>query len=536
MRQGRGQVQPERALPDGAGAGRRGSESGGCSVRNAVVVSPARSTGWATSQRRNGRFVVTPRTSVSASAVARRSSASSRVSPGGDQLRDHRVVGDADLVALLDAGVHADPVREPQVLEPAGLREERARVLGIEPHLDRVALERGRLGQHAALGELELRGDEVEPGDELRHGMLDLDAPVQLQEEEVAPVEHELGGARASVRDRLREPDGGVAHRRAQLGIEGRGGRLLEHLLVAALDGAFALAERDRAARARRRGAGSRRAAAARRTARRTRCRRRTPPSPRVARPPAPPRARPESGRRASRARPRRPLPSRAAGTRGQPDRPRRARGRPPRGPPASPRACPRRRAAPPATVRRRRGPPPRPLPRNRRSPRGTRSPGGSHLLRSPSLRGCAPRSGGTRRSRPSRRRRACAAIPASSGAATATVAIPSSRQVRKMRAAISPRFATRSLRMPSIPERALLEEGSQPVLALGARPPGRRRARADPPRRRARGRAASPRARRSGRRRGCRRRCARSPRRDRRRPRRRGRSAAPSLRRSARR
>ena len=29
-----------------------------------------------------------------------------------DQLRDHRVVGDADLVPLGDAGVDADPVRE----------------------------------------------------------------------------------------------------------------------------------------------------------------------------------------------------------------------------------------------------------------------------------------------------------------------------------------------------------------------------------------------------------------------------------------
>src|SRR5215213_2112251 len=37
---------------------------------------------------------------------------------------------------------------------------------------------------------------------------------------------------------------------------------------------------------------------------------------------------------------------------------------------------------------------------------------------------------------------------PASSGAATATVATPSSLQVRKMRTAISPRFATRSLRI----------------------------------------------------------------------------------------
>src|SRR5581483_9583763 len=65
----------------GAGAGIRGRDSAGFSTRNAVVVSPARSCGCATSQRRNGRFVTTPPTSVSASAAASRSSASARVPP-----------------------------------------------------------------------------------------------------------------------------------------------------------------------------------------------------------------------------------------------------------------------------------------------------------------------------------------------------------------------------------------------------------------------------------------------------------------------
>ena len=77
--------------------------------------------------------------------------------------------------------------------------------------------------------------------------MLDLDPAVQLQEEEVAPREHELGGARTRVADRLREPDGGVAHLLAQPGVERGGGRLLEHLLMAPLDRALALAERDHA-------------------------------------------------------------------------------------------------------------------------------------------------------------------------------------------------------------------------------------------------------------------------------------------------
>ena len=66
-----------------------------------------RTDGCETSQRRNGRFVTTPSTSVSASAARSRSSASPRVGAVRDQLRDHRVVGEADLVALLDAGVDA---------------------------------------------------------------------------------------------------------------------------------------------------------------------------------------------------------------------------------------------------------------------------------------------------------------------------------------------------------------------------------------------------------------------------------------------
>ena len=67
---------------DGDVARRAGvAESGGCSTRNAVVVSPARNAGWRTSQRRKGRFVVTPSTDVSARAAVNPSSASSRVLP-----------------------------------------------------------------------------------------------------------------------------------------------------------------------------------------------------------------------------------------------------------------------------------------------------------------------------------------------------------------------------------------------------------------------------------------------------------------------
>ena len=55
----------------------------------------------------------------------------------------------------------------------------------------------------------------------------------------------ELHRAGAVVADGLGQRDGLLAHGLARLGIEQRRGRFLDHLLVAALDGAFALAEID---------------------------------------------------------------------------------------------------------------------------------------------------------------------------------------------------------------------------------------------------------------------------------------------------
>src|SRR5918994_3272405 len=75
--------------------------------------------------------------------------------------------------------------------------------------------------------------------------MLDLDAAVQLEQVEVAAVEHELDRPGASVTDGAGERDRGVAHPRTQLRIERGGGRLLEHLLVPPLDRALSLAQRD---------------------------------------------------------------------------------------------------------------------------------------------------------------------------------------------------------------------------------------------------------------------------------------------------
>src|SRR5437763_10074398 len=97
------------------------------------------------------------------------------------------------------------------------------------------------LREWGAVGDAQLLTHEVDAGDELRHRMLHLDAGIQLEEEERAAVEHELGGAGADVADCTRERDRGVAHPGAQCRVEH--GRLFQHLLMASLDRALALAE-----------------------------------------------------------------------------------------------------------------------------------------------------------------------------------------------------------------------------------------------------------------------------------------------------
>ena len=76
--------------------------------------------------------------------------------------------------------------------------------------------------------------------------MLDLDARVHLEEEErAAAIEQALDRARADVADRTGSFDRHAAHALAQRPIDGRRGRLFEHLLVTALERAVALAEVD---------------------------------------------------------------------------------------------------------------------------------------------------------------------------------------------------------------------------------------------------------------------------------------------------
>ena len=74
--------------------------------------------------------------------------------------------------------------------------------------------------------------------------MLDLEPRVHFEEIEIAvAVDDELDRAGRAVSDRLRERHRLRAHRRPRRRVEERARRLLDDLLVAALDRAFALAE-----------------------------------------------------------------------------------------------------------------------------------------------------------------------------------------------------------------------------------------------------------------------------------------------------
>src|SRR6202030_90797 len=98
--------------------------------------------------------------------------------------------------------------------------------------------------QRLARGDAKLRLHQVDVGDLLGHGVLDLDARVHLDEDVVARrVDQELDRARVDVADLAREPYRVGADPRAQLRVEAGRGRDLDDLLVAPLHRAVALGQ-----------------------------------------------------------------------------------------------------------------------------------------------------------------------------------------------------------------------------------------------------------------------------------------------------
>jgi hypothetical protein len=86
--------------------------------------------------------------------------------------------------------------------------------------------------------------DDIHTRHQLGDRVLDLQAGVHLQEVEAAAlIQQELHGAGAVVADRLGGLDGHIAHARSQVGVDRHRRRLLDQLLMAALNRAFPLAQ-----------------------------------------------------------------------------------------------------------------------------------------------------------------------------------------------------------------------------------------------------------------------------------------------------
>ena len=173
------------------------------------------------------------------------------IAPVHDELGDHRVVERWHGVPSIGMRIHAHAVAARHV-EYVDLSRRRLevphRVLGVHAALDHVpAQRRGLLLPHRhPRRDADLFLHEIHSGQHLGHGMLHLDARVHLHEEELAVrIKEHLDRAGPHVVDCLGSAHGRLAHRCTQRGSEGGTRRLLDQLLVTALDGAVALAEVD---------------------------------------------------------------------------------------------------------------------------------------------------------------------------------------------------------------------------------------------------------------------------------------------------
>ncbi len=102
--------------------------------------------------------------------------------------------------------------------------------------------------QRLAGRDAKLPFDEIEPGHRLGDRVLDLQPRVHLDEIERTAFGDEFDSAGADIADRARRGDRGFPHRVALLGGEPGRRRLLDHLLMPALDRAIALEQMDRVA------------------------------------------------------------------------------------------------------------------------------------------------------------------------------------------------------------------------------------------------------------------------------------------------
>ena len=167
----------------------------------------------------------------------------------GDDLAEQRVVAVRNRIAGGEAGIHAHRFhpRPLQKLQLPGARQESPLgIFGADARLDGVTVEahlllRQRQGLPGRDPQLPL--DQVQPRDRLGDGVLHLQPRIHFHEIELVPVEEKFDGAGAHVAHLARDHEGGGAQPLAQRFRQRRRRRLFDQLLVAALDGAVAVAQ-----------------------------------------------------------------------------------------------------------------------------------------------------------------------------------------------------------------------------------------------------------------------------------------------------
>src|SRR4029077_3043881 len=120
------------------------------------------------------------------------------------------------------------------------------RILGVDPAFDGMAVEANVLlleRKRRARGDADLLDDEVDAGDHLGHGMLDLEPGIHLDEEELPALVQELDSAHAAIAHLAHRLRDGLPDACALIVVERRRQRLLPELLMATLQRAVALAK-----------------------------------------------------------------------------------------------------------------------------------------------------------------------------------------------------------------------------------------------------------------------------------------------------
>src|SRR6185369_6908791 len=125
---------------------------------------------------------------------------------------------DADGAAGLDAGVSADALalrRLPELHSARRRQESFAWIFGAQPRLDGMATDAQILlavAERLAFGDAQLLANQIKTRDHLGDGVLDLQAGVDLEEEELLAADEELDRAGGVVADRLRGRERRLPH------------------------------------------------------------------------------------------------------------------------------------------------------------------------------------------------------------------------------------------------------------------------------------------------------------------------------------